>query len=273
MPDESLRYTVSYFAPTSAVGPQINFAIVKFINQGAKAAREAHGIVKFTGDVEITEHQIDSLSNLSISDSAKLSSDKRTFDLIIPSLLPNEIVTSYFLLHGSNMRSPDVYLRSTDTIGKELELSSSANDSDGRLRSIPAAVTVASAVLIQAILFALFLENRYILRDTFGSSSIFGSANNSAFVLAHSGAPIDAKNILKERIIRKGGGGPYELANYGLALGLLGQINSEEYFRASEMWAKSNHVKAVIRFNRAAISASQGDWVETERYLRACPRK
>jgi hypothetical protein len=98
--------------------------------------------------------------------------------------------------------------------------------------------------------------------------SAFGSANNSAFVLAHSGVPIAARNILRERIIRKGSGGPYELANYGLALGLPGQTGAEEYFRASEVWAKSNHVKAIIRFNRAAIPASQDNWVETERYLR-----
>jgi tetratricopeptide (TPR) repeat protein len=266
---ERLTYSVQQLASLTGDQTTINVVVVRLSNEGTKAAHDVKGTVQFVEGLEITEAQIASSAGLSSGATKSLSQEKRELDIDIPTLAPTEVLSATLLVRGASHSDPSVGVRSSETVGTEADPAQAATERKGGISAIIATIVVAGALLLQGAIYFFRDRIRALIHRL---TPFYADENNVAFLLAHKGLPAEAEKILSAKIFGRSSG-PIELANYGLALGLLGKPDYDKYFKAAEGWeeieisSSNTHLKAIIEFNRAAISISQGDLEEAEKYL------
>jgi tetratricopeptide (TPR) repeat protein len=116
-----------------------------------------------------------------------------------------------------------------------------------------------------SVLIPIFLmRNR--LREF--ASIVLPSVNNTAFIYLQQRMIEEAKQMLQIKTRRRGADS-YEIANLALAWGLSGNTDqATKLFSMADWLANSNHLKAVIAYNRATIAASLGDYPLAKAKLR-----
>ncbi len=259
-PAERLRYSVEELASFRPGEVRIGIVTIKASNTGTKAARDVRFVVVFPAGIEIREKQITSSSGPT-SAYSEVPSDTKTLDLQIRTLAPDETITASFLLAGSGSFTPQVGLKSSETVGTVGETKREAA-STNRFEIWK----VGTALLFQGLaLFILFLL-RGKLKGTIGAYT--SSPNNTAFLLLQQGLASQASAMLSAKVKAKGGDA-FELANLALALALEGNDQiSQKMFQAAEWLAGTKHSKAVLFYNRATLLASLTKYDESKAALR-----
>jgi len=103
-----------------------------------------------------------------------------------------------------------------------------------------------------------------IIRNIYGGPR---SVNNAAFMYIHKGLYTEALPMLQANIREKGATG-YELANYGLCLGLSGDYEkAEKHFKAAEFYAPGAGIRALVAFSRGIVSYHQSDATGAKTYF------
>jgi hypothetical protein len=271
---ESLTYSEQSLASLNAEKTKINIIVIRISNQGNRAARDVVAIAKFDKDSEITEAQLSSSGGPSPTIQKSISPDNRQLNIETKTLAPNEILSATLLVNGESFSRPEIGVRSDETIGAEVEPSEAniTRRTNGISKNIAIAVPVIALLLQGGIL--LFREQIEALigpRFLNRFSSYDENENNVAFILAHKQLADEAERILSDKIFNRASG-PFELANYGLALGLQHKPEYEKYFEA-ENWGdlkaskQGKRLKAVIEFNRAVVAVSFDRFDQVEDHL------
>ena len=115
------------------------------------------------------------------------------------------------------------------------------------------------ALLLQLIVLTIIVQRQKSQK----------SLNNTAFVYLQKGLTKEAEKLLGLEIEREGGEA-ISLANYGLAIGLNGDVTGAAVrLDAAAWWAKTRYEKAVVEYDKAILSIFQGTTKEAIEHLRA----
>lgn len=262
-PFEKLVYSLETSGTFGDSSGGLTFLSMNVSNLGSKAAHNVHIVSEVSASWKLQDHQV----RQSVGSAATLtdhSSDNK-LDITIPILVPEESATISMLVRGPGKPNPQISILSSEASATKLEPVSALEKEKSFPRlGVFGLVLVALGLQFVGVAF-LRRVAPHIFKGAFRATTF--SRNNTAFVLLLQGRVEDAKTIL-QRQIWDDGGEPIVLANYGLALGLQGDAGAAAtFFDAANWWGKSKHEKAVINFNRATLSISQGDLVSARKCL------
>lgn len=163
------------------------------------------------------------------------------------------------ILTGASSAQPNVSLHSDASVGKRLneteQLLAKLENKDSS--SVVWSFAVGIAVPIGAALSVMFINRlmRKALKKHVGRSS---SLNNIGFCLLHSGGTQEARNLLEDAV-RNADDAPHCMANFALATGLLGDLDTaNRWMKAAEFYARTDHEKAVVQFNQGILLFHSG---------------
>lgn len=257
---EKLVYSIEQVASLPLNDTQLNVITLRITNRGNKAAHEARYVAEFPTTYEISEKQTTSSAG-PLSAFSDVSTGKQVLVLTINTLAPSETITASLLVRGRGTPIPRVGLRSAESIGSEVSQELVQKHSPKELGKVESIILILLALIVQALLLIISKRIRALTGE---------SPNNIAFVLCHKKLPNEAARILDKQIYN-GRACVYELANYALAVGLNGQVDtSEKYFQAAEWWSHrriNKNAEATISFNRAALALSLGKFDEAKTFI------
>ncbi len=231
---------------------KISIGTLKFANIGGLAAKN----VKMQIRAEITRFvDFNIASSNGAAFSSNTSEDGKEVTVVVPSLLPNEIITVTYLLDSKG--SVEVSMRSDETIGKLGPIYSVSSSRDSILNNF-----LGNYVPLLLILAGLILVFAKRYSDTTRSRS--ESKNNTAFVLLHCGLVDKAEKIFR-RSIANGEDGSHCLANYAGALSYLERVDeAENYLSAAKFLSVNKHEQAVVYLNEALLAFNTQDFNRLE---------
>ncbi len=249
---ESIRYRVDEVATFPLGGTKVGFSVVKVVNAGSAAARQVRIVVMFPDSVEIREKQIQFGNGLD-AEFVETETDAHTLDITLPSLVRGELLHISMLLSGVSEFSPRVVVRSAESTGME-----GASDSQDQTAYRSFFPLILLAVVQAGFVWALFFWRKSPLFFP-RMMSLFPSANSTAFLYLQRKLTQEAQELLAQRIGTRGGD-VLTVANYGLALGLNGDVDgAEKRFEIADWWAAGKHERAVVQFNRATLMIHLGE--------------
>ncbi|EOX4790350.1 hypothetical protein J4H63_19600 [Vibrio alginolyticus] len=231
---------------------KVSIGTLKFANIGGLAAKN----VKMQIQTEVTRF-ID--FNIASSSGAAFSSteseDGKAVTVVVPSLLPNEIITVTYLLDSKG--SVGVSMRSDETIGQLGPIYSLSTSRDSILNNFLG--NYVPLLLVPAVLILVFVKSY-----SNSTRSRSESKNNTAFVLLHCGLIDEAEKIFR-RSIANGEGGSHCLANYAGALSYLERVDEAElYLSAARFLSVNKHEHAIVYLNEALLAFNTGDFKRLE---------
>jgi hypothetical protein len=231
---EQLRYRVDEVASFSPGPAKIGIVTIRVANVGNKAARDVRSVFVLPEGVDIKAKQI-AMSSGPAGVFVEGPESPRTLNLTMPTLAPTETVTASLLVQGVGNFTPEVGLRSDDTVGTQGDTQAApAPAPAGRVwQAISAAITFMPAI------FVLFAYLR--LRGSL--TTLFPSVNNTAFLYLQQKMFERAKIMLLKKASNRGADA-YETANLALAVGLSGDLEeAERLFKIAEWWASNSRAK------------------------------
>jgi hypothetical protein len=258
---EQLHYRVDEVASFSPGPGKIGIVTIKVSNVGNKAARDVRSVFVLPEGVEIREKQI-AMSSGPAGVFVESSESPRKLNLTMPTLAPTETVTTSLLVQGLGKFTPEVGLRSDDTVGTEGDTQLVSASAPKRTARITEAISVAIGVMP----LVFFVFGWIQLRGSV--PTLFPSVNNTAFLYLQQKKVEDAKIMLSDKARTKGAD-VFETANLALAFGLSGSLEeAERLFKIAEWWASSRHHKAVTAYDRAVLYVASGDYENGKKKLR-----
>lgn len=258
---EDLRYTLQNVSTFNVGTSKLGFVSLSATNSGSRVAKDVRLIARFSGGTEIREKEL----SLSTGGAGQYIENKSEIglDILLPGLAPKETLKVSLLVSGSGNLVPEVFLRSSETIGVSEKPDAEASKSIFPPYAIVAIII--GALLVQAA--GLFLVRR--ARKNGYARHFNVAPNNTAFLYIQQKLLIAAEQILEFEIQRQGGSS-YELANLALVKGLKGAAEeAASRFALAEFYVSSRHGRAVIDYNRATLDISLRNYQSAIRKLEA----
>lgn len=233
---------------------RLTFHQIRVANVGGAAAQGVLIAVQYSNKAKINQSAVSFSSGPAAGEYSLKKRDAHGVIYQIQTLVPSETVTVAMIVDAEATERPLVSVKSDKTTGLEGAILTSPPSTPGKAR---VSERVASLLAFVLALPVGLLIGRMILNIYGGPRSV----NNAAFMYIHKGLYSEALPMLQANIREKGATG-YELANYGLCLGLAGDYEkAEKHFKAAEFYAPGAGIKALVAFSRGIVSYHHGDAV------------
>lgn len=267
---EKLVYQADTQAKFASEKTQLSFHQVRLGNIGDEAARNVLVGVEYLKGTSIVDSSV-AFSSGPAAGSYSVKKDAPSKLIVtIATVTPDEQVTIALIVDGGTSLPPQIAIKSDKTVGinapivREL---AAARDKKAELNKVMN-VLVPLALLLQIPLVIR-------LRRSLGGG--IRSINNVAFMYVHKGLNSEAKAILQADIVKRGATS-YELANYGLCLGLDGDFDkAEKHFQAAEFYSAGKKIKGLVSLYRSILAYRRGVGDESRKHLKdamkASPRQ
>jgi hypothetical protein len=229
---------------------------IRLRNRGTLAAKNVVMNLDFPDSVKITDRSF-TLSSGPIAGLTSTGPKPDLLEIKLRNLTPDEVLTTTIVVDADDSSEPFIGVKSDATTGTKLDSVSAIPEvSRSKWNRISSLLVPLAASLQIGMLFAIKPLLRFLRRWIPKSRS----RNNTAFVYLLQNLPQHAESLLKADIETRGAE-PISLANYGLALGLQGNIvECERHLVAAEFWADQNRQEnAVISFNRFLLAILASD--------------
>lgn len=262
-PAEKLVYRLDTSATFGSEQNKLTFLTIHIQNAGNKSAKNVKIAATIEQGFSIEGKQI-AFSVGKVADFQDTSSGN-TLSINVPSFPPTETTDISLLVRGSGTPNLQVGVLSDDTVGSAVPTTLATPED----RVFP---VMAIIILIFAALAFQQVVNRFMSLRFYTTRNAPSPRNDTAFVYLQKGLTKEAEKLLALEIEWRGGG-PLALANYGLAIGLNGDVQgAAERLDAAAWWATEKHEKEVVEYNKAILNISQGTTKEAIADLRAAFR-
>jgi hypothetical protein len=245
---EKLIYTLTTSATFGASPNEISFQELDVSNAGKTSAKNVSISMNFNGGYSVNQKHI-TLSD-DVSSSVIDQSNGSEIKLIVPNLLPTEILKLSVLVNGNGTPVPSVVIHSDESIASPALPQSGHR---GEFSEVAQAMLLLLTLLILQLLLLRLIRLSRILPGA------RGSMNNAAFLFLQQGLLDDAEKMLFN-VLSRAGAEPIIIANLALLHGLKGDYEgAAKRFEIAEWWAEGKHEKAVVAFDRAIVAIQRKD--------------
>lgn len=249
-PRENLIYSIE---ASSFEMEATEFALltVRVGNLGEMSAENASIGVRFEGTTKIIDKSI-ALSTGPAGNYTIRKATEQEIELVVPTLVPDEIVTISFMLNEEPARDPEVGVKSQNSVGSVgTFVRTTPAPGESRLETVTEWLIIAVAAFqLPLVVYGL----RRVRKTRRGYAQ---TINNTAFAYIHCGIYHEAKQMLAHEI-NTHGGDAFILSNYALCLSLDEEFDeAEKRLAAAELLAASGHEEAVLYFNQTLVSLLQ----------------
>ncbi|WP_158925141.1 tetratricopeptide repeat protein [Acidisphaera sp. S103] len=269
---EKIIYYVENSATFASSQGDLRFVTLVVKNIGTKSAHNLRVAADFGQIASVQDKRI--ILSSGPAATFKDASSGGHLDVTIDDFSATESATISMLVKESGEHRysdllPTIGVQSNDSLGELVALSSLHPDDDNKFSKTSRVIL--TGIMAIVAFFPLF-GMRFILPilTTFVGRRLptRPNLNNTAFLYLQQGLIEDAGKLLETAIATRGADA-VTLANYGLTLGLQGNVEAAlKRFEAAEWWAGLAGERAVVEYDRATLYLSQRQFAEAKVHLK-----
>ncbi len=237
----------SYEGDTS----KIHFDTLRITNKGESTANNVIVNINFK-TTSIIEYSITNIENVLIDSK---QSDSEKIILNIKSIIPSEELIINIL--KSNSIQPKIFIKSEKSLATE----DKSKDSESNFsKYLEKSLEIFLSIFVFCVLFYFISQKRTPLEKQ--------SANNSAFIMLHTGLLNEATGTLITAI-QGGDHSAYAFSNIATCYALKNDLErSDSFLNGASFTLNNSHEKSILKFNYGIIEAIKGNKENSIRLLK-----